>query len=159
MNITFMHILERNQVEVYIDDCLIKTQDINTTKDGKQYIHVPNLYHPDGDRCSFNHRPGDMVQALRDGYGDAINGEHLIRFLNRESGKEMRAKSLKSWEGTEFAWIVCEKHGSMGDIPVTVNELPLPTRTNGDARSYQIKYYKTEEEAQAFVNRVYAELI
>ena len=169
MNVKFEQTPNFKSVEVYVDGTLIDTKPVCTNKDGKQYIYVPNVYRPDGDilsRHSFLHRPGDMVRAIKDGLGDCIEvgtlmvrTEHLVRFLDREYGEEMRAKSLEGWKDAKFGWIVCEKCGFLGNIPLTVAGIARPSYYKADARMYPIKFYDTEAEAQSFIDELKSELM
>ena len=164
MNVKFEQTPNFKSVEVYVDGTLIDTKPVCTNKDGKQYIYVPNVYRPDGDilsRHSFLHRPGDMVRAIKDGLGDCIEvgtlmvrTEHLVRFLDREYGEEMRAKSLEGWKDAKFGWIVCKKCGFLGNIPLTVAGIARPSYYKADARMYPIKFYDTEAEAQSFIDEL-----
>ena len=169
MNVKFEQTPDFKSVEVYVDDTLIDTKPVCTNEDGKQYIHVPNVYRPDGDilSChSFLHRPGDMVRAIKDGLGDCIEvgtlmvrTEHLVRFLDRKYGEKMRAKSLEGWKDAKFGWVVCEKCGFLGNIPLTIADIARPIHYKADARMYPIKFYETEADAQAFIDGLKSELM
>lgn len=80
-----------------------------------KYFSVDNELNPNGGifKNSFTDRVYDAVKTIRDGGGDCLRvfnllGRHesVIYFLDRNIGEELRQKSIKAWENTEFGWSV-----------------------------------------------------
>lgn len=164
MNVKFVPVNARQDVEIWVDNKLHSTVKAQYDEHGEKYIHVPNLLRPEGDiltKGSFLHRVGDMVQHIRNGWGDAITTSNLIVktesvvwFLNRTYGESFRKRSLEGWKDTEFAWAVFYHNSIFGDMPLTVHEDTKPisvTKFEGSADHFQIQYYDTEEAAQKFI--------
>lgn len=167
MKVKFVPTKDHKFVEIFVDGAHLMTRDVSTDNDGHEFIYVPNLLRPEGDiveKYSFLHRVGDMVTHIRNGWGDVISvshlivrTEHLYWFLDREYGEDLRKKSIQGWKNTEFAWAVFLRNNIFGDEPLNVYGETRPIlveKTDKDASWFEIKFYETEKEAQAFIDGV-----
>lgn len=164
MKVKFIPINGMKEVEIRVDGKRHSIAKVQYDEHGESYINVPNLLRPNGDiltKNSFIHRIGDMVQHIKNGWGDVIVTHHLIVrtqsvlwFLNRTYGESLRKQSLEGWKDTEFAWAVFVRNSIFGDMPLTVHEETRPisvAKFEGSADHFQTKFYDTEEEAQRFI--------
>lgn len=63
-------------------------------------------------KLHFYNRIADAIQAIRDGYADAIQCKtqdiggfiHVVRFVDEKVGKEYRDKTLSGWKNTKFGY-------------------------------------------------------
>ena len=60
----------------------------------------------------FLNKPKDALDCIKNGFGDALttssflcfNSLHVIRYIDREYGEEIREKTLEGWKDTKFAY-------------------------------------------------------
>lgn len=84
---------------------------------GEPYFNVPNFYQSGEARLdTFLGRPGDAIQAIRDGQGDVLqmgrslfgggSTHSVIRFLNREKGEQLRKFCVEGFADAKFHYVV-----------------------------------------------------
>lgn len=87
-----------------IDCCVIQTDD-----NGREYYCPSNPHDKFG---LFTNKPKDAIECIRNGFGDGLQQsklfgfttEHVVRFIDREYGEEIRCKTLEGWKDAKFAY-------------------------------------------------------
>ena len=87
-----------------VDCCVIQTDDT-----GREYYYPSNPYDKFG---LFTDKPKDAIECIRNGFGDGLQQsklfgftmEHVVRFIDREYGEEIRRKTIEGWKDAQFAY-------------------------------------------------------
>ena len=90
--------------EKQVDCCVIQTDDT-----GREYYCPSNPHDKFG---LFTDKPKDAIECIRNGFGDGLQQsklfgltmEHVVRFIDREYGEEIRRKTIEGWKDTKFAY-------------------------------------------------------
>lgn len=101
--------------ELFTIHTLRNVPDDHKELEGKEYIYPHNPYgceyiEANILRRMFSGRLKDAVEAIRNGYGDFIQGQtilgnhsdHVIRLLDRELGEKLRAEFIEGFKTAEF---------------------------------------------------------
>ena len=138
------------------NDERITTRIIQIDKNGKEYYYIPNFYH---DGKLFSNRPKDAIDTIKAGFGDAIlchtifvmNTVHVVRFIDREYGEELRRKTLEGWNGTKFAYGI--NFGSKNSFS---NGYIVDINDDINIMSEELKplYFETEQDAQDYIDKM-----
>lgn len=138
------------------NDERITTRMIQVDKDGKEYYYMPNFYH---DGKLFSNRPKDAIDTIKAGFGDAIlcdtifamNTVHVVRFIDREYGEELRQKTLEGWKNTKFAYGI-----NMGSKNSFSNGGIVDIDEDLDIMNEELKplYFETEQDAQDYIDKM-----
>ena len=130
---------------------------INVDEYGHEYYCLSNPYNKSG---SFTGRPKDAIECIRNGLGDSVQRskifgiamERVVRYLDREYGNKVRAKTLDGWKNAKFAYGVkfldfdlfsCGSLVTKDKKLMSVNDFPK-----------DILYFDNEEDAKSFINEV-----
>lgn len=138
------------------NDERITTRIIQVDKDGKEYYYMPNFYH---DGKLFSNRPKDAIDTIKAGFGDAIlchnifamNTVHVVRFIDREYGEELRRKTLEGWKNTKFAYGI-----NIGSKNSFSNGRIVDIDEDLDIMNKELKplYFETEQDAQDYIDKM-----
>lgn len=134
-------------------DCCV----IHTDEEGKEYYYPSNPHEKFG---LFSGRPKDAIECIRNGFGDGLQRshlfgmslEHVVRFLDREYGEEIRQKTIEGWKDTQFAYVVkiCFLNSFSDGRLICKNKTLMGY---GDTQE-DVLTFKSEEEASAFIEEV-----
>lgn len=149
-----------------IDCCIIQKDD-----DGREYYYPNNPNDEDG---IFLNRPKDAIECIRNGYGDVmkvchifgLKMEHVVRYIDRNYGEELRQKTLEGWKDAKFAYGVkfeVLNSFSGGSLVKGEDELMGFGDRHKDARKFENEadaeeYIKKVEEKVKEYDREYTEL-
>lgn len=112
---------------------------IEMDSNGKEYFSVDNWIQSETEMDEFNYKigrdfitfsfrgkPNDMLESIRQRYGDVIyvtniigRTEEVLYFLDREYGESLRQKTLAGWGDVSFKYVLF------------YNSVKLSDRTNG----------------------------
>lgn len=151
-----------------IDCCVIHTDD-----DGREYYYPSNPHDKDG---LFSDRPKDAIECIRNGFGDGFQQsqffgmtlEHVVRYIDREYGEEIRQKTIEGWKDARFSYgvkfcflnsfsggrLVCKHKDLMGYGDTQDDVLTFDTETeasdfidevNKKAKEYHEEYINLEK--------------
>lgn len=134
-------------------DCCV----IHTDEEGREYYHPSNPREKFG---LFSGRPKDAIECIRNGFGDGFQQshlfgmtlEHVVRFLDREYGEDIRQKTIEGWKDTQFAYGVkfCFLNSFSGGRLICKNKTLMGY---GDTQE-DVLTFETEAEASAFIEEV-----
>lgn len=87
-----------------IDCCVILTDD-----NGREYYYPSNPHEKFG---LFTDHPKDAIECIRNGFGDGFQQSklfgftmgHVVRFIDREYGEDVRRKTLEGWKDAKFSY-------------------------------------------------------
>lgn len=87
-----------------VDCCVIQTDDA-----GREYYYPSNKHDKHG---LFTDKPKDAIECIRDGFGDGFQQSrllgftvnHVVRFIDRDYGEEIRSKTIDGWKDAKFAY-------------------------------------------------------
>lgn len=87
-----------------VDCCVIQIDD-----NGREYYCPSNSHDKFG---LFTGKPKDAIECIKNGFGDGLQQsklfgftmEHVIRFIDREYGEEIRRKTIEGWKDVKFAY-------------------------------------------------------
>lgn len=135
-----------------IDCCVINKDD-----NGREYYYPSNPHDKYG---LFTGRIKDAIECIREGFGDGFEVsqilgmrlEHVVRFLDREYGEDIRKKTIEGWKDTQFAYGVqfCNKNSFSSGKLVCKDKTVMGF---GDTM-HDVLSFKTEEEASLFIDEV-----
>lgn len=134
-----------------VDCCIIQTDD-----DGREYYCPLNPHDKFG---LFTDKPKDAIECIRNGFGDGLQQsklfgftmEHVVRFIDREYGEEIRRKTIEGWKDAQFAYGVKFSYlnSFSGGRLVMKNKTLMGWEDTKDILSFD-----NEEEAISFINKV-----
>ena len=152
----------REDGSVFTDHCTELDKDTC-----QMYFSIPNMIKPRWGEsildAMFVGRIHDAYKAIVQGHGDVIGStqffgplgfktESVYRFVDREYGEAMRAKTLEGWKDSIFGYKVVFGNNSSMSGPNTITEDDwLYSAFGGDEQS-PMRFFETEEDAQAYVN-------
>ena len=135
-----------------IDCCVIHRDD-----NGREYYYPSNPHDKDG---LFSDRPKDAIECIRNGFGDGLqqshlfgmNLEHVVRYIDREYGEEIRQKTIEGWKDARFSYGVkfCFFNSFSGGRLVCKHKNLMGY---GDTQD-DVLTFSTETEASAFIDEV-----
>lgn len=134
-------------------DCSVIHKDDN----GNEYYYVSNPYHKLG---LFTDRPKDMIECIINDIGDAIlsrsflgiSTNHVIRYIDRTQGEELRQLTIEGWKNVKFTIGVkfSFRNSMSSGMPICKDNTIMGY--NDDFSS--ILTFDKEEEAQSYINLV-----
>ena len=147
-----------NKIAIYdnnrnqIDCCVIHKDD-----NGREYYYPSNPHNKNG---LFSDRPKDAIECIRNGFGDGFQQshlfgmtlEHVVRYIDREYGEEIRQKTIKEWKDARFSYGVkfyFLNSFSRGKLVCKHKDLMGYGATIADVLTFD-----TEIEASAFIDEV-----
>lgn len=144
-----------NDSGVQIDCCVIHKKD-----DGKEYYYPSNPHDKLG---LFTDKIKDAIECINDGYGDVVECErifgftmtHVVRFLDREYGEELRQKSIEGFKDAKFTFAIKFSYlnsFSDGRLILKNEELMGFQDTLKD-----VLVFDSEEKANSFIDKVIKE--
>lgn len=99
-----------DKIAIYDDngtqiDCCV----IHVDNEGREYYYPSNPHDKDG---LFTDKPKDAIECISKGFGDGLQQsklfgftmDHVVRFIDRKYGENIRQKTLKGWKDTKFAY-------------------------------------------------------
>ena len=135
-------------------DCCVIHQD----KEGREYYYPSN---PNEKFGLFSGRPKDAIECIINGFGDALectqivgmNIEHVVRFIDREYGENIRQKTIEGWKDAKFAYAVKFYFlNSFGNGRLICKNKTLMSWFNNSQD--EILTFETESEASDFIEEV-----
>lgn len=137
-----------------------KKKKIHTDKNYGKYFYVENTLNNDTKaifKRFFTGRITDAVQTIINGDGDCIKEEnlfgstiHVVYFLDRTIGEELRQKSIEGWKDTNFGWTIEFGCKNSFNPYSKINSKGNPLGWRDNHLSYIT--FSTEEEAEKQVN-------
>jgi hypothetical protein len=136
-----------------------RTHCINQDKNGYEYFSIINTKE-DNKLGLFSGRIKDAVECIREGEGDCLEvinlfgkSEHVIRFLDRKYGENLRQQSIEGWKDTEFGYSL--KFGyknSFNGSYFIKNDKTILSLWCDNPNEYI--YFKTKDEAVKYKNDI-----
>mgnify|MGYP000014054491 FL=1 len=135
-----------------VDCCVIQTDD-----DGREYYCPSNPHDKFG---LFTDKPKDAIECIRNGLGDGFQQsklfdftmEHVVRFIDREYGEEIRRKTIEGWKDTKFAYGV--KFSYLNSFSGGRLVMKNKTLMGWDDDTKDILSFDNEEDATLFIKKV-----
>ena len=134
-------------------DCSV----IHKDDDGREYYYPSNPHDKNG---LFSDKPKDAIECIRNGFGDGFQQshlfgmtlEHVVRYIDREYGEEIRQKTIEGWKDARFSYGVkfFFLNSFSGGRLVCKNKCLMGLDDTQD----DILTFKTEKEAAAFIKEV-----
>jgi len=92
-----------------VDCCVIHSDP--KEYEGKEYYYPSN---PNDKFGLYTDKPMDAIESIRNGIGDGLQQSklfgftmmHVLRFLDREYGENIRQKTVEGWKDSKFAYAV-----------------------------------------------------
>lgn len=139
---------------------LNKTNDfpVQTDSKGREYFYLSRGLLRDTKTYkekTYNDRISDAISDIMNGYGDAVvNGgifasntsNHVIVFLDRKYGEELRSKTIDGWKDAKYFWSVVYRNG--------LNELYMNKDNCVEYNTEDFLHFGTEDEAQKFIDNL-----
>lgn len=156
---------EEGKRRVRFIDCNNEDYCVEQDESGKEYFPIPNILHPEYQESVlarlFTGRVRDAVESIKLGHADALcksglfgsNSVKPIRFVDREYGEELRAKSLSGWKDTEFAHVIRINPMGFGSSVTVLADGKL-----GDVADKNIMWFQSEEAARIWLDDYSAEM-
>lgn len=135
---------------------------VQTDSKGREYFYLSRGLLRDTKTYkekTYNDRIEDAVSDIMNGYGDAVvNGgifasntsNHVIVFLDRKYGEELRSKTIDGWKDAEYFWSVVYRNG--------LNELYINKDNCAEYDTKDFLHFDTEDEAQKFIDTLMEKL-
>lgn len=135
-----------------VDCCVIQTDD-----DGREYYCPSNPHDKFG---LFADKPKDAIECIRNGLGDGFQQsklfgftmEHVVRFIDREYGEEIRRKTIEGWKDTKFAYGV--KFSYLNSFSSGRLVMKNKTLMGWDDDTKDVLSFDNEEDATLFIKKV-----
>lgn len=97
--------------DVMVDCCVIHCEP--GRYDGREFYYPTNNY-PGNNIGLFSGKPKDAIQCIKDGFGDCFvksdlfgfTMEHVVRFVDRKYGEDIRRNTIEGWKNAKFAYAV-----------------------------------------------------
>lgn len=108
----------------------------------------------------FTDKPKDAIECIRNGFGDGLQQsklfgftmEHVVRFIDREYGEEIRHKTIEGWENTKFAYGV--KFSYLNSFSGGRLVMKNKTLMGWDDDTKDVLSFYNEEDAALFIKEV-----
>lgn len=132
---------------------------IHTDEEGREYYYPTN---PNYRLGLFTDRPKDAIDCIKNGYGDGLQRssllgftfERVVRYLDRQYGEDLRAKTLEGFKDTKFAYAVKFAYlNSMSGGRTICKDEGLYGYGN---KPEDIQTFDTEADAQKFIDEINA---
>lgn len=135
-----------------VDCCVIQTDDA-----GREYYYPSNKHDKYG---LFTDKPKDAIECIRDGFGDGLQQSrllgftvnHVVRFIDRDYGEEIRSKTIDGWKDAKFAYGVKFSYlSSFSDGKLITKSKTLMSFDN---TMKDILSFDNKEDATLFIKKV-----
>lgn len=140
-------------------DCNDEDYSVEKDENGMEYFSIPNVLNPKYKESIFarlfSGRVKDAVEVIKLGYADVLNTSSIfgsnsvkpIRFVDREYGESLRAKSIDGWKDTEFAYVIRVNPMGFGSSSTVLSDGKF-----GNALSKNLMFFNSEVAAQEWLD-------